>query len=130
MSKIYRCPVEVRGYELDSYDHVNHSVYINYLEHARWKMLDEEKITLATFEKLRRWPVISSLEVKYLKPTFMGEQLEIRSEVVEHTRTRFYIHQQIFRGETQVLEAKICAVIINELGKPAELPAEMERLWA
>ena len=27
--------VEVRSYELDSYNHVNNAVYLNYLEYAR-----------------------------------------------------------------------------------------------
>ena len=38
--KTYLCTLEVRGYELDSFGHVNHGVYVSYLEHARWKMLD------------------------------------------------------------------------------------------
>jgi DNA-binding response OmpR family regulator len=31
MPKIYECALEVRGYELDSFGHVNHAVYISYL---------------------------------------------------------------------------------------------------
>ena len=31
--------VEVRTYELDSYNHVNNAVYLNYLEHARMDFL-------------------------------------------------------------------------------------------
>ena len=28
----------VRGYELDSYGHVNNAVYLNYFEQARWEI--------------------------------------------------------------------------------------------
>ena len=27
-----------KGYELDSYGHVNHAVYLNYFEQARWEL--------------------------------------------------------------------------------------------
>src|SRR6185437_16164438 len=72
MSKAYRTQLEVRGYELDSFGHVNHANYLNYFEHARWRMLQDEGITLEVLEKWKRWPVIAAIEVKYLKPTFMG----------------------------------------------------------
>ena len=51
--KTYRTELEVRGYELDSYGHVNHAVYPSYLEHARWQMLESESINLKTFAE---WP--------------------------------------------------------------------------
>ncbi|MCK4259553.1 MAG: thioesterase family protein [Halanaerobiales bacterium] len=34
---------EVRGYELDSFNHVNNAVYIRYLEQARWKFFNDTK---------------------------------------------------------------------------------------
>ena len=33
----YKFKTEVRGYELDSYGHVNNAVYVSYAEQARWK---------------------------------------------------------------------------------------------
>ena len=31
---------DVRGYELDSFGHVNNSVYLSYMEEARWQMMN------------------------------------------------------------------------------------------
>src|SRR5206468_4148735 len=95
MSKVYRCTLEVRGYELDSFGHVNHAVYVSYLEHARWKMLGEEGITPAQFDEWKRWPVIGGLELKYLKPTFIGDELDIQSEVLQHGRSHFLIGRSV-----------------------------------
>ena len=36
---MYQCNLEVRGYELDSFNHVDNAVYLNYYEHARWQIL-------------------------------------------------------------------------------------------
>lgn len=129
MAKTYRCTIEVRGYELDSYGHVNHAVYVSYLEHARWKMLEEEGITLSKFQEWKRWPVIANIEVKYLRPAFAGEKLEVETCVIENRRVGFSLSQRITRGETKLLEAKITSVIVNESGRPTEIPKEMMEAW-
>jgi YbgC/YbaW family acyl-CoA thioester hydrolase len=126
---MYRCQIEVRGYELDSYDHVNHAVYLSYLEHARWKLLQSEGITLKEFGEWKRWPVVAGLEVSYLKPTFMGDVLDVRSQVVERGRTNFVVEHSILRGDVSVLRAKVRIVMVNEAGRPSELPEGVAKIW-
>jgi YbgC/YbaW family acyl-CoA thioester hydrolase len=128
MSKTYHCTIEVRGYELDSFGHVNHAIYISYLEHARWKLLEEEGIGLKEFNGWKRWPVIASLEATYLKPTFLGDKLEVRTRLEASGRTGFFAEQEMIRGDVTVFKAKVRVVIINENGRPSELPAEVARL--
>ena len=129
MGKIYRCALEPRGYEMDSFGHVNNAVYFNYLEYARWKMLAEEGITLPLLESLQRWPVIAAIEAKYYKPTYMGDQLEVRTECVHHRKASYTFEQKIYRGEVLVFAAKVEGVMVNENGRPALSPPEMERIW-
>ena len=129
MAKTYHCTIEVRGYELDSFGHVNHAMYVSYLEHARWKLLQDEKIGLAEFKQWKRWPVIARIEVDYLKPTLMGELLDIRTETNLVGRTSFVADQVIYRGDVQVLKAKVHIVMVNENGRPAEMPVELSQLW-
>jgi YbgC/YbaW family acyl-CoA thioester hydrolase len=129
LAKTYHCALEVRGYELDSFGHVNHAVYVSYLEHARWKLLEEEEITLARFNEWKRWPVIAEAELSYLKPTFLGDRLDVRTRILDHGRTNFSFEQVIYRKETPVLKAKIRAVMIDERGRPSALPPEISRLW-
>jgi YbgC/YbaW family acyl-CoA thioester hydrolase len=131
MAKTYRCPIEVRGYELDGYGHVNHANYFHYLEQARWKMLDEEQITHERMQEWKRWPVVAEIEnAKYLRPTFRGDQLSVETRISEATRTSFRIEQKIHRGSEVVFEARIRAVIINENGRPSEMPDEFKRIAA
>lgn len=130
MAKTYLCPLEVRGYELDSYGHVNHAVYISYLEHARWKLLQDEGVSLKRFNELKLWPVISQLEVKYLKPTFLGDRLEVRTRVIEHGKTNFTFGHEVYRGESKVFEGTVRAVMVNENGRPSAIPPELGRIWS
>lgn len=128
MPKTYHCIIEVRGYELDSFGHVNHAVYISYLEHARWKLLEEEHVGLKEFEQWQKWPVIASLEVSYLKPTFLGEKLEVQTHLEQSGRTGFIAHQIVSRNGQPVLKAKVHVVVVNKKGRPDILPDEVKRL--
>jgi YbgC/YbaW family acyl-CoA thioester hydrolase len=128
MPRIYRTKIEVRSYELDSFGHVNHAVYLHYLETARWKMLEMEGITL---EKLRQWdrfPVIAWMELSYLKPTFLGELLDIATTITEMRGSSFLGEQVIYRNDQVVLKAKLKGVMVDGTGRPAGMPASMERL--
>jgi YbgC/YbaW family acyl-CoA thioester hydrolase len=132
--RVHVCELTVRGYELDSFRHVNHAVYISYLEHARWQLLANAGITLTTLETLQRWPVIGEIEVKYLRPTYMGDHLRIESRLIEAGRTSYRIEHRILKvapgaEPTLVTSARIHIVTVNEKGRPTETPAEFTRLW-
>jgi YbgC/YbaW family acyl-CoA thioester hydrolase len=129
MAKTYRCELHVRGYELDSFGHVNHAVYIQYLEQARWELLTEEGITLAKLAEWKAWPVIAELNAKYLKPTFLGDKLSIETRIVDHGKTHFAFEQKIHRGSTPVFEGRVQAVMVNEKGRPTAIPPEIEKMW-
>ncbi|OFZ54933.1 MAG: hypothetical protein A2428_00590 [Bdellovibrionales bacterium RIFOXYC1_FULL_54_43] len=129
MPKIYECGLIVRGYELDSFGHVNHAVYFNYLEHARWSLLEQEGITLKQLNDWNRWPVIAGVEAFYLKPTFMGERLLVKTQVLGQGRSAFVFDQTIERDGTPIFRAKLRSVIVNGKGRPTEPPPEIRRLW-
>jgi thioesterase-3 len=133
MTKTYRCEFQVRGYELDSFGHVNHAVYLNYLEYARWSMLREEGITVETFTSWKRWPVIAQVEIKYLKPCRMHDRLVVETRVVEPKRSSVHFEQRVLRladgrEPELVAEARIRSVTVDETGRPAESPAELKAL--
>jgi YbgC/YbaW family acyl-CoA thioester hydrolase len=128
--KTYRSQLTVRGYELDSFGHVNHANYLRYFEHARWEMLASEGITLPFLEEKKRWPIIRKIEVEYIRPAFMGEVLDVVTECVDHGNASSVFKQTILRDGEEVARATVHSATINETGKPARHPVEMERLWA
>ncbi len=129
MEKTFRTELEVRGYELDSFGHVNHANYLSYLEFARWKMLEAEGVTLKNFQAWGRFPVIASIEIQYLKPTFMGDVLTVETKLVDYRRSSMQLQQTIFKGDAKVVTAKVRSVIVSGEGRPAELPEELEKKW-
>ncbi len=129
MANLYQTQIEVRGYELDSFGHVNHANYLHYLEFARWKMLPSEDVTIETFKKWNRLPVIAASEIQYLKPTFMGDILTVETTLVDYKRSSMHISQVIKKGDLVVAQAKIRSVIVDADGRPAALPEEGEARW-
>ena len=119
----------MRGYELDGFGHVNHAVYISYLEHARWELLKEEGITLKTFQKWKKWPVIAALEARYLRPVFLDDALRVETQLLNLSRSKFSFEQKIYRGQDRVFQAQVHAVMVNEEGRPTPIPDQILAQW-
>lgn len=130
MARTFRTEIEVRGYELDSFGHVNNSVYLNYLEHARWRMLSEVGITLGDISRQKEWPVIAEIQIRYLKPAFMGDKLEVQTRVTRQSRVRFVFEQEILRADSRIASALVHSVLIDADGRPMEISADYSRLWS
>ena len=79
--------IEVRSYELDSFGHVNHAIYLNYFEHGRFKALRDWGFP---YEELvgRGWGVyVVRIEVDYLKEARLGQRLLLRTWTQGFRRT-------------------------------------------
>lgn len=57
----------VRGYELDSFGHVNNAVYLNYMEEARWKMMREIFECNSYIMKQGLFPAVIETNIKYIR---------------------------------------------------------------
>ena len=115
-------PLTVRPYECDSYGHVNHAVYVNYLEHARMQFLhaagyDYKGLIAAGF-----FTVISHLDIAYRSPAYADDALEIETESRETRRVSGVFHQVIRRGPDVVAEADVHWCVVDGAGRPARPP--------
>ena len=124
----HQTEIRVRGYELDSYRHVNHSVYLSYLEHARWVFLAEKGLSLAKLDEMKRWPVVVRAEIDYKKPALIDEVLVIRTRIPRFGNSSFDIEHEITHNNNLVARAKITAAIIDEAGRAKRVPEEFRRL--
>jgi YbgC/YbaW family acyl-CoA thioester hydrolase len=118
----------VRGYELDSYRHVNHAVYLSYLEQARWDYLASCGLTLNKLDELKRWPVVVHLEINYLRPALMDDELTIFSRLSHLGRASLEIEHEIHCHGKPITRAKVKAAIIDEHGRAAAMPDQYRDL--
>ena len=70
----------VRGYELDSFGHVNNSVYLQYAETALWNFFKVHGL-LATIEDEGLFPVIMESTQRYIHELRMLDEVRIDTEV-------------------------------------------------
>jgi acyl-CoA thioester hydrolase len=71
-----------RGYELDSYGHVNHAVYLNYFEQARWDLFREADL-LDQLNQDELLVVVIEVNVRYSREINMFDEMIINTEVVQ-----------------------------------------------
>jgi YbgC/YbaW family acyl-CoA thioester hydrolase len=67
-----------RGYELDSYNHLNNAVYFQYFEHARWESLRQ----LGLLEPLMNkgsLPVVTEVNIRYQREIKLFDELKIET---------------------------------------------------
>jgi len=117
--------IGVRFYELDPYEHVNHSVYIQYFEAARAQWLNEVGFPLNKLKDDGIQIVVTELNTRYLGSAGPNDQLSVTSELVDLRRVSMSFRQQIWRGQDLLVEQMITAATITPEGRPTRVPAEL-----
>lgn len=69
----------VRGYELDSFGHVNNAVYLQYAEAAIWDFLSSHGL-LDTVKNLGLFPVILENNIRYMHEFKLMDKVRIETE--------------------------------------------------
>ena len=117
--------IDVRFYELDPYEHVNHSVYIQYFEAVRAMWLSEVGFPLDKLKSDGIQIVVTELNTRYLGSAGPNDRLTISSELAELRRVSMSFKQQIRRGDELLVEQTITAATITTQGRPTRVPAEL-----
>ncbi len=118
--------LRVRFHELDPYGHVNHAVYLSYLEVARIDHLaargiDLLELTARTGAQL----VVVGIEVDYLAPAAARDELTVTCRLHERRRASARFDQEIRRDATVLVRARVRTATIDPAGRPMALPAEL-----
>jgi YbgC/YbaW family acyl-CoA thioester hydrolase len=125
--------IVVRSYELDSFSHVNHAVFLNYLEYARFEALRTGGLT-REFMAERGWGVyVVRIEVDYLKEARMDDRLLVRTRLGGYRRTSMLLIQEVVRPgddpedeDETLIQAKVHAVWVDANRRPMRVPAEVK----
>ena len=61
-----------------------------------------------------------------MKSALLEDNLEIKSNIKEITKTSFFMSQKVFKGNDQITEAEIHLVTIDKKGKPVKIPERLK----
>lgn len=128
MVRHFETPVDVRSYELDSFGHVNHAVYLNYFEYARFRALAEGGFPYSELQA-RGWGVyVVRIEVDYLREAQMDGRLRVRTWVESERRSSLVLAQELVREDepsSVLARARVTAVWVGPDRRPLRVPAEV-----
>lgn len=94
----------VRGYELDSFNHVNNAVYFNYLEEARWQMI-RECSWYSYMQERELFPIVIESKIKYIRELKVFKKAYIISKW-SYSGNYIISEQNIYLEESKKLVAK------------------------
>ena len=96
-------PIEVRFADLDALGHVNHALFVTYLEHARtqwWSgYLAGKAFTEEGF-------VIARVELDFRKPILLGDQVRVDLRCSHVGHTSFSLSYKVMRVRDEVVLAE------------------------
>ena len=121
-------PIAVRSSEIDSFGHVNHAVFLHYLEHARFEALEAAGFSWPVLAE-RDWRIfVVRIEVDYIAEAKQGDRLLVRTWAAGFRRTTMTLAQEIVRAddpEAVVTKALVTAVWMGSDRRPMRVPEEV-----
>jgi acyl-CoA thioester hydrolase len=123
----YRHRLAVRFRDCDAMGHVNHAVYLTYLEQCRLTFWHELTGTPSPHTRV----IIARAECDYRSPAHFGDELEIRLNVAAIGRSSFTLIYEIAQAENNRLVANGKTVMVSydyAAGQPVALPAATREL--
>lgn len=114
--------IAARGYELDSYQHVNNAVYLNYFEHARWEYFRKFNLVNA-LKNEKLMPVVTDVHIRYQREIQLFQEIEIRSRCL--IQVPYLVFQQrIINKSTGLPAARATTklLFLDSSGLPIDIP--------
>lgn len=122
--------LKVRFYELDPYNHVNHTAYFGYFETARVEALESVGLGMDEMSNAGIHVVVVEAHARFIKPAVGGDELRIVSEVVERRRASSRWMQRMFRDDTLLATLEIRAAVTDIEGRPTRFPQQFADTFA
>ncbi|WP_084088822.1 acyl-CoA thioesterase [Andreprevotia lacus] len=111
---LHKTEIKVRGYHLDLYGHVNNARYLEFLEEARWGLL-ETTSDIGWFMQQQLALVVTRIDIRYKRPATMGDVLVIETQLDRIEEKAAVVAQRIVRADNGklVAEADVTFAVVH-----------------
>jgi acyl-CoA thioester hydrolase len=116
--------IEVRFRDLDAMGHVNHAVFLSYMEQARvayWQRITGLAGVVRQF-------ILARVECDYRAPVTVGERVIVRLRVSHLGRSSFTLEYELLHARTRAVVANARTVMVMydyEAGRAVPITDEM-----
>lgn len=126
-----RCgEIIVRGFHIDIFSHVNNARYLEFMEEARWVVIDKY-IDLKRMQAKGIIFVVVNININYRRPASVGDILELYLGLTKIGGKSAVFYQEIrLKGTgTVVADAQVTFVFADKnTGKAVKIDDEIKRL--
>lgn len=123
--------IRVRGYHLDVYGHVNNARYLEFLEEARWDLL-ENIFDIETWRAKGFAFFVVKITINYRRPVTIGHVIEIRTHLERFGNRSATLTQKVYlKGEDALIaDAEITFVIADaQTGRALPIEGELREMF-
>ena len=125
--KTFTFKLKVYYEDTDAGGVVYYANYLKFMERARSDALKSLGFTnKLLIEENGTYIIVKSCKINYIKPALLEDDLEIKSNIKEITKTSFFMLQKVFKGNDQITEAEVHLVTIDKKGKPVKIPERLK----
>ena len=115
----------VRGYELDSYGHLNNAVYISYTEQARWEILKNAGL-LESFLSKKMLLVVTETNIRYMRELNLFDGVKIETQIRFEAPYLIFQHDIInSTDKIKAAKAEVKTLLIDQERIPQDIPEEL-----
>ena len=113
-----------RGYELDSYGHVNHAVYLNYFEQARWELFHQLDL-IRHLKENELLLIVIEVQARYHKEINLFDEMVVRTEIGHEPPYLVFRHRMYFSGtNVRACTATVRALFTDHGRLVRDIPAD------
>lgn len=127
---VFESSVQVRSYELDAFGHVNHAVYLQYFEYARFQALSKGGFDVHELERRGEGIHVVRVEIDYRREARLGDELVVRTVARDLRNSSMTLEQRALADgdpESVVAEARVVVVWVGPDGRPMRIPEDIRR---
>lgn len=127
----FRWPVRIYVEDTDAGGIVFYANYLKYFERARTEWVRSRGVALRGRLEEGIAFVVHSLNVRYLQPAFLDDELEVSADLVSASRTAMTFRQAVWRRDDGAAlvsgEVKVACVQLPS-GRPRRIPDDLDRV--
>ena len=125
--KTFTFKLKVYYEDTDAGGVVYYANYLKFMERARSDAIESLGFTnKLLIEENGTYIIVKSCNINYIKPASLEDNLEIKSNIKEITKTSFFMTQKVFKGDNKITEADVHLVTIDKKGKPVKIPESLK----
>jgi acyl-CoA thioester hydrolase len=118
-----------RGYELDSYGHVNNAVFFNYFEHARWELFKDTGL-MEFVHGTGLFLVVVEVNIRYQQEVRLGEEVEITTRVSREGPFIWFDQKMVHSiSRKPAARARVKTVFVDHDRITHDIPSELGNLF-